>query len=183
MFTTSTLPASQVCVNVADVFSQDNSTGFVKSTDTKLNRRGKDDDDTAGPPSGIHYLLGNQDAFDPRANYSRVWHKQVNQTAEPGEWAPWYLEVFASRGCAPGDAPDQRQASPLFSANCQTDMAGQCETVPYSVQSFLLRTNAGEDQQEDRCVDWRPVGDSARARGRVSAYVVAVAVLAALLLS
>lgn len=88
VLTTNTVPQDYTCFNVADIFSQSDDSGFQNDTSGVLN---PDPNDPV--PRGVYWQLRNRDLYDSKANYSRVWHEQVNETGdiEPGKNAPWIL--------------------------------------------------------------------------------------------
>ncbi|KAJ4328365.1 hypothetical protein N0V84_001236 [Fusarium piperis] len=180
VLTTSDLPSAYTCFNLSDIFSQSNDTGFMNATS-----RVYDLDYELLDPNGVHWLLRNRDNFDSNANYSRVWYEQVNQTGEikAGEDSPWVFYVYAFEDCQQtGGNDDPYEAWPWFENSCQTEIGGECRTVPYSIKSFAIHQSLAYNIRHGGCEEWAFLGAAPRFRGRVSALVTLSASLTALFL-
>ncbi|KAL2687833.1 hypothetical protein Neosp_005402 [[Neocosmospora] mangrovei] len=162
VLTTFDLPSAYTCFNVSDIFSQSNDTGFMNAT-SKVYDSGYD----LREPNGVHWLLRNQDNFDSKANYSRVWYEQVNQTGEikAGEDAPWVFYIYAFEDCQQmlAGSEDSSEEWPWFENSCQTEIG-----------AYNIRHGG--------CEEWAFLGAAPRFGERVSTLVALSASLTALFL-
>ncbi|EEU42393.1 uncharacterized protein NECHADRAFT_79920 [Fusarium vanettenii 77-13-4] len=181
VLTTSDLPSAYTCFNLSDIFSQSNNTGFMNAT-----WKVYDSDYDLREPNGVHWLLRNQDNFDSKANYSRVWYEQVNQTGEikAGEDAPWVFYIYAFEDCEQmlAGSDDPYEKWPWFENSCQTEIGGECRTVPYSIKSFAIHQSLAYNIGHGGCEEWAFLGAAPRFGERVSALVVLSASLTAFFL-
>jgi hypothetical protein len=183
VLTTSTLPNAYTCFNVSDIFSQKNSTGFQNATQ-HIYTFAPNGTQVTLEPNGVDWWLGNQGSFDSKANYSRIWYNQVNQTdAEAGEAAGWVLYIYAFDDCEQlGDDNSNPDDFPWFESSCQTEEAGQCQTVPYSIKSFAIHSATDYNKARDGCNTWAYMGAAGTFRARTWQVVAASAGLAGVLL-
>lgn len=177
-----------VCFNVTDIFSQPNDTGYAKPQPPNTDR-GPDNE----PPqhNGIDWTLEHRKLHDPKANYSRVWHEQVNVGEEPGgdKPAPWSLTTFPYAGCA-ATAEWVEEMGPdaegrlKYGGNCPTEAGGECERVPYSVKSFwIVSEEALGTEDDEECRPWgSAAGAASRTGGPASMFSVASVGVVALFL-
>jgi hypothetical protein len=97
----------------------------------------------------------NSAAWDVRANYSRIWYQQTNETmygtTAPGEIGARLLTVYPERGCKQGKGyppPDIGMAS-FYSWTCQSEASGECYSTPEEIQSFLISSAFGNEDGGD----------------------------------
>lgn len=136
-------------------------------------------------PNGVHWLLRNRDNFDSKANYSQVWYEQVNQTGEikAGEDSPWVFYVYAFEDCQQNRGKGEpHEAWPWFENSCQTEIGGECRTVPYSIKSFAIHPSVEYNVRHDGCLEWAFLGAAPRFGERVLASVALSASLTAMFL-
>ncbi|KAM0428875.1 hypothetical protein ACHAPT_006675 [Fusarium lateritium] len=180
VLTTSDLPSAYTCFNLSDIFSQSNDTGFKNATS-----RVYDLDFNLIEPNGVNWLLRNRDNFDSKTNYSRVWYEQVNVTGEieAGKDAPWVFYVYAFDDCIQTGGDDYPYEEwPWFENSCQTEIGGQCRTVPYSIKSFAIHHSSGYNKVHGGCEEWAFLGAATRFGDRISTLVAVSASLTALFL-
>ncbi|RSL65937.1 hypothetical protein CEP54_004011 [Fusarium duplospermum] len=170
VLTTSDLPSAYTCFNLSDIFSQSNDTGFMNAT-----WRVYDSDYDLREPNGVHWLLRNRDNFDSKANYSRVWYEQVNQTGEikAGEDSPWVFYIYAFEDCEQmmAGTDDPYEKWPWFENSCQTEIGGECRTVPYSIKSFAIHQSLAYNIGHGGCEEWAFLGAAPRVGESVLALV------------
>ena len=167
-----------VCFNVTDIFSQSNDTGYAKPRPPMTDKGS----DGKSQHNGIDWTLEHRKLHDPKANYSRVWHEQVNAGEEPGgdRLAPWSLTTFPYPDCEPTAewveemGPDA-EGQLKHRTNCPTEAGGECERVPYSVKSFWIVSNGVLDTGGDEeCSPWgSAAGAASSAGGPASMFAVA----------
>lgn len=161
VLTTSSVPRAYTCFNVTDIFSQSNNSGFQNDTSLIWDHG---PDPVEHHPPGIAWLLQNQDAFDSKANYTRVWYEQVNQTGEikAGEDGAWVFYTYAFPDCEQVGGDDFELADyPWFETSCQTESGGQCQTVPSPIKSFAI-ASAAQYNSAQNCEEWAYLGAAAR---------------------
>ena len=152
--TTATVPYALTCFNVPDLFNRTSDSGIQNDTSRSTTDLGP------GPhaPQYISYLLSNKDAFDASSNYSRIWYQLVNFTGDgnkEGKIATLDLWIYPSKNCI----TSADLTEPWYQSSCQTANGGNCQQIPYSVQSFALAPTGGDD----KCHDWQSyVGAAAR---------------------
>lgn len=140
-----------------EIFNQTNSTS-IQSSETA---------------AGIGYTLSGEQAFDSQANYSHVWYQQRNEsgTTKAGKTATLGLIVFPGQDC-------QEIGSPIetcYGWSCQSEINGQCNTLPYSARSFSVQP--GWNHHKKHCFDFAKEGKAAT--GAVGAkFIVWLAVVA-----
>lgn len=180
VLTTSSLPSSYTCFNLTDIFSQSNDTGFQNGSQPIYDYNGD-----LLEPNGVSWQLQNQDVFDSKANYSRVWYEQMNQTGDikAGKDAPWVLYIYAFPDCEQvgGDDFDQDDY-PWFETSCQTEPEGECQEVPYPIKSFAILSAAGYNGNHGGCETWAYMGAAATIGHGVWRWVAASASMTALFL-
>lgn len=161
--TTRTVPISYTCFNVADLFSQSNSTGFQSVTQPIY-----DNNHQPLEPNGISWTLTNQENYDANANYSSVWYHQQNLTdPEEGARSRWVLFTYAFEDCDQIGAdlePDDYDDWPWFKVSCQTDEDGECHTTPRPIRSFAINKAYVYEDDEDRCMAWAKQGAGGQVR-------------------
>ena len=157
--TTSTVPSGATCFNVSDLFSpqkQHNTTGFQNSSQPIH----------GDPlPNGVSWLIRNKDHYDPMANYSNVWFRQVNEsgTRHEGEAASWVFYTYAFPDCqqqhrdGPGEHTDPED-SPWFETSCQTSDKGQCRLTPNPIMSFYINKASDYNAGHGGCERWAYMG-------------------------
>jgi hypothetical protein len=97
----------------------------------------------------------NSAAFDVRANYSRIWYQQTNEsmygTTAPGEIGARLLTVYPERGCKQGKGypPPDIGMAPFYSWTCQSEAEGECYSTPEEIQSFLISSAFGNEDGGD----------------------------------
>ena len=128
----------------------------------------------------------NSHAFDIRANYSRIWYQQTNEsmygTTAPGETAARLLTVYPERGCKQGRGypPEDIGLAPFYSWTCQSEASGECYSTPEEIQSFHI-SSAAEYEDDGDCWAMEARGSAADLKpGRVSTVFVAFMVAVAL---
>ena len=110
----------------------------------------------------------NSVAFDYRANYSRIWYQQTNDsmygTIAPGEMAARQITVYPERDCTQGKGypPRELGMAPYYSWNCQSKASGSCFSLPEEVKSFYVRSAATfQETWGDGCWDMEARGGAA----------------------
>ncbi|KAJ4154182.1 hypothetical protein LMH87_010642 [Akanthomyces muscarius] len=174
--TTSSVPVVYTCFNVSDIFSQGNSTGFQNSTSNIYDGHGDIEQ-----PNGIAWFLQNQNLYDAKANYSRVWYSQANTSEiKEGKDAPWVFYTYAFPNCRQlGEGHPEKGADPWFETSCQTKKDGQCRSTPGPVVSFAINRADSYNEGHGGCETWARLGAATRFGQGVSAAVLSVASAAA----
>ncbi|OAG07506.1 uncharacterized protein CC84DRAFT_1076306, partial [Paraphaeosphaeria sporulosa] len=159
VLTTRTIPASFVCFNVSDLFTQSNTTGFSNGSTPYSHP------EQLELPNRVDWLISNLDNYDSNANYSRVWYEQNGPTGkvEEGVNGQWVFYIYAFEDCKQvgGDAFDQNK-NPWFENSCQTKDGGQCRTVPNTIKSFGLNKADEYNKGHGGCATWAYMGDAKR---------------------
>ncbi|XWX02406.1 hypothetical protein V2A60_010443 [Cordyceps javanica] len=178
--TTSSVPVVYTCFNVSDIFSQGNSTGFQNSTSNVYDSHGEIEQ-----PNGVAWSLQNQNLYDAKANYSRVWYSQANVSEiKEGKDAPWVFYTYAFPDCRQlGEGHPEKGADPWFETSCQTSKDGQCRSTPGPIVSFAINRADSYNKGHGGCETWARLGAAARPGQGVGSTVVVVASLVAIMLS
>ncbi|OIW34868.1 hypothetical protein CONLIGDRAFT_28360 [Coniochaeta ligniaria NRRL 30616] len=170
--TTRTIPTSWICFNLTDLFSQPSDTGSKNGSQYAQPK----------PYHGVDYLLSNRDSYKADANYTNVWHQQVNITGntEPGTDGAWVLYTYAFADCLPYGGDDFEQDEwPFFETSCQTKREGECRQLPKGVKSFAIGpAKAYNARHGGHCEVWARLGGASVVNPRTAALlVVAVAMI------
>jgi hypothetical protein len=103
---------------------------------------------TANAPNRLNVSILNASAWTLRANYSRIWYQQTNEsmydTAEPGKQAARLLTVYPERNCrqSRGYPPWELELAPVYVWTCQSEASGECYSTAIEIQSFLISSAA-----------------------------------------
>ncbi|KAH7348372.1 hypothetical protein BKA65DRAFT_594220 [Rhexocercosporidium sp. MPI-PUGE-AT-0058] len=153
ILTTSSRPSGYTCFNLTDIFTSNSTTG----TQGLWHNRNIN----SSTFRGVDYFLENRDAFDPAANYSRVWYEQVNETGtiKPGTDGAWVFYTYAFLDCQQvgGDKFEMKEY-PWFETSCQTKPGGECRDVMKSVKSFAIGPAALYNAGHRGCETWAELG-------------------------
>jgi hypothetical protein len=92
-----------------------------------------------------------EQGYNPNTNYPQLWYYQNNQTEgekfKSGKGATLQLTVYSDRNCHAGLGSEPRTLEPWIGWTCQSELKGQCDTVPISIKSFQIadavQVNAG----------------------------------------
>lgn len=178
ILTTDTVPASRTCFNIADIFSQSNTTGFQHGYDSIsiLN--------STYFPNGIYWLIKNLENYDPNANYTHVWFEQNDFLGNVREGTDGERALYIStyEGCIDKVGDDY----PFIKASCRTKAGGQCREVSKPIKSFAFApTENFEGNQENReqCEAWKVWGAAASLKpGIGELFSIALGVVVTLIL-
>lgn len=151
-FSTDILPDRSECFNLHEIFAQNSTI--------------RDRNETPSTPvpqteQGIWWVIHNPESFDPSANYSHIWYQQVypGGNVGAGRRGERSLSIYNGRDCQQVGDPLQ----PWLGWSCQTKFGGDCEIVPYSVQSFSInRTDPAPAGDEFDCWSFAYQGSAAR---------------------
>jgi hypothetical protein len=103
---------------------------------------------TANAPNRLNVSIINTAAWTIRANYSRIWYQQTNEsmydTTEPGEVAARLLTVYPERNCrqSRGYPPWEFKLAPVYVWTCQSEASGECYSTSIEIQSFQISSAA-----------------------------------------
>lgn len=148
---------SGACYNLDELFAG-NSTAPTNARDYS--------DVEARNPLGATAL--NSAAWDPQANYSRIWYQQTNESL-PGDtgsdkMAARQLTVYPERDCrqGKGNPPVELGMAAYYSWNCQSEAKGSCYSTPQEIKSFYVRSAADFlGKWDDKCWEMEARGAAA----------------------
>lgn len=119
----------------------------------------------------MSWLIRNKDHYDPKANYSNVWFRQVNtsETRHEGKAASWVFYTYAFPDCEQqhhdkdGEHTDPKD-TPWFETSCQTSDDGQCKLTPNPIVSFYINKADKYNPTHGGCEKWAYMGSAATLR-------------------
>lgn len=151
-FSTYNIPPQTTCYNLATLFSSNSTSGHTVGNETySVNQT---------------YTLYNQDLYSSSTNYSRIRYQQVNETGDigSGEDAAIFFTVWSGLDCEQAaNGPDQLGGQPYYVWTCQSEEAGDCYTVPISIQSFSIGRVSTTYSYADKCFEAEERGAAGRA--------------------
>ncbi|KAF2171032.1 hypothetical protein M409DRAFT_51263 [Zasmidium cellare ATCC 36951] len=142
-FTTASVPNTNECFNLADLFAGNSTFGFRNQTPST-----SFDQDSVG----LYWRIENVDAYDSQANYSNVLYQQPVTNDNDGEAAGTdavrYLSVYNAPGCIPSGEPE---VQPWVGWTCSSSAEGECGALPYSVASFKVDDASAVNERDGKC--------------------------------
>ncbi|KXS98556.1 hypothetical protein AC578_4326 [Pseudocercospora eumusae] len=155
-FSTYNVPPIPICYNLATLFSSNSTSGHTVRNSTHWSYS-----------VNQTYTLYNQDLYSSATNYSRIRYQQVNESGDigSGEDAAIYFQVWPGIDCEQANKPNEFDLQPYYVWTCQSEAAGDCYTVPISIQSFSIGRLARRYSYVDKCFEAKELG----AAGRVEA--------------
>ncbi|OBS29563.1 hypothetical protein FPOA_03501 [Fusarium poae] len=166
VLTTRDIPSELICFNLTDTFSPGNRTtsGYQQALAP-----------WEDPNSNISFHLQRND-FDSSSNYSQIRYELPG--VEIGETSSWMLWVYPHLNCDTEIRGVDIHEYPWYQVDCQTEEAGECQDVDYTIQSFAILNG----DRDGECKTWAQLGDATRARGQITpllynAFGMVVAVL------
>jgi len=170
--TTDDVPGTYTCFNLTELFDQRSNYSYQDLWD--LNRY--------PPYPHINYTLNNEESYDPKTNYTRVWFDLGSRGEEDkeGKDSPWVLYTYAFYDCLQvGGDNFPMEDYPWFETSCQSKEGGECREEKAAIKSFALNTAVDYNKGHGHCEVWAKFGGASslnRQKSLVAAVSVAFAV-------
>ncbi|KAG9524356.1 hypothetical protein KCV07_g1882, partial [Aureobasidium melanogenum] len=153
-FSTYMVPYTSVCFNLDDLFAENNHSGVIQQGLALQSQ-----------PTNFSWSAFGNENYDSQANYSQLWYQQENVTGKigAGQDAARQLSVYSGRNCHSINGSEPRTLEPWFGWTCQSEVGGQCDQVPISIQSFLIADASSINSGYPKCWDAALMGETSKA--------------------